>query len=88
MPPTAPAPTLPADAPVSLCQAYCGQVLRVVRLPSEEGHALRLRELGFCERSEVRKVRDGGALVCVVCGVRMAIGRELAESIWVAPVHA
>jgi hypothetical protein len=30
----------------------------------------RLRELGFCESAEIRKVADGGAMICMLMGTR------------------
>ena len=43
----------------------------------------RLRELGFCEQSQVRKLAGGRNLICSVCGTRLAISRELAEHVLV-----
>lgn len=48
----------------------------------------RLRDLGFCEHRQVRKLSSGRNLICSVCGTRLAISRELAEQVWVAPVRA
>jgi Fe2+ transport system protein FeoA len=49
---------------------------------------VRLRELGFCESAEVRKVADGGAMICMLMGVRVAIGRELGSHVRVERVPA
>ncbi len=49
---------------------------------------MRLRELGFCERSEVSKLTDGPAILCSVYGVRLALGRELSARVLVEPVAA
>ncbi len=46
----------------------------------------RLRDLGFCEQMEVRKISGGRNLVCSICGTRMAISRELAEQVLVSPL--
>lgn len=46
----------------------------------------RLRELGFCEQMQLRKLSNGRNLVCSVCGAKMAISRELAEQILVSPI--
>ncbi len=46
----------------------------------------RLRDLGFCEQLQVRKLAGGRNLICSICGTRMAISRELAEQVMVAPV--
>jgi hypothetical protein len=41
--------------------------------------------LGFCEQLQVRKLAGGRNLICSVCGTRMAISRELADQVVVAP---
>jgi Fe2+ transport system protein FeoA len=46
----------------------------------------RLRDLGFCEQLQVRKLAGGRNLICSICGTRMAISRELAEQVMVAPL--
>ncbi len=46
----------------------------------------RLRDLGFCEQLQVRKIAGGRNLICSICGTRMAISRELAEQVLVSPV--
>ena len=60
----------------------CDVRIRVLSGPECE----RLRELGFCEQGRVRKLVGGRNLICSVCGTRMAISRELADQVWVAPV--
>ncbi|MBC7980587.1 MAG: ferrous iron transport protein A [Armatimonadetes bacterium] len=47
----------------------------------------RLRDLGFCEQMQLRKLSNGRNLVCSLCGARMAISRELAEQVLVAPLQ-
>ena len=46
----------------------------------------RLRDLGFCEQMQVRKLSGGRNLVCSVCGTRLAISKELADQVFVSPV--
>ena len=46
----------------------------------------RLRDLGFCENIQLRKISNGRNLICSVCGTRLAISRELAEQVLVSPV--
>lgn len=60
----------------------CDVKIRVLSGPGCE----RLRELGFCEQGRVRKLAGGRNLICSVCGTRLAISRELADQVWVAPV--
>ncbi len=59
-----------------------------VRISSLSGPACdRLRDLGFCEQMQLRKISNGRNLVCTVCGAKMAISRELAEQVIVAPIR-
>ena len=46
----------------------------------------RLRDMGFCEQLQVRKLSGGRNLICSVCGTRMAISRDLAEQVYVNPL--
>jgi len=45
-----------------------------------------LRNLGFCETLQVRKLSGGRNLICSVCGTRLAVSSELAEQVKVTPV--
>jgi len=59
-----------------------------VRISSLDGPACdRLRDLGFCEQMQLRKISNGRNLVCTVCGAKMAISRELADQILVSPAR-
>jgi Fe2+ transport system protein FeoA len=78
----------PAKGPIDLCQARCGDLLRVVAVCPECPDCTRLRELGFCESSQVRKISDGGAMICMLMGTRVAIGRKLGRSVLVEKVGA
>jgi len=70
----------------TLENARCGKLVRVTRLdPGHEAHQ-RLCEMGFCENALVRKIAHGAALICSVCGVRVAISAALAERIFVREV--
>ncbi|NNC89715.1 MAG: ferrous iron transport protein A [Akkermansiaceae bacterium] len=72
------------DRNVTLSQAAIGCDLEVTDL---EGPACReLREIGFCEQMRLRKLTNGRNLVCAVCGTRLALSRELAKQVRVAPV--
>jgi Fe2+ transport system protein FeoA len=58
-----------------------------VRISALNGPACdRLRDLGFCEQMQLRKISNGRNLVCTVCGAKMAISRELAEQVLVSPI--
>lgn len=59
-----------------------------VRIRSLTGPACdRLRDLGFCEQMQLRKISNGRNLLCTVCGAKMAISRELAKQVIVSPVR-
>ena len=76
------------SAPLNLCSARCGQRLRILCLNASSQECARLRELGFCERSEVCKLTDGSAILCRLSGSRMAVGRELGALVLVEPIAA
>lgn len=47
----------------------------------------RLRDQGFCESMQAKKLADGRNLICSVCGTRLAISRELADQVKVIPLE-
>lgn len=69
---------------VTLNQAKVGRDMQI-RILNGPG-CDRLRDLGFCEELQVRKLADGRNLICSLCGTRMAISRELAEQVMVSPM--
>ena len=76
--------TLQADSELTLSQASvgCDFMIKVVDGPE----CARLRDLGFCESIQVRKLANGRNLICSVCGTRLAISRELGEQVKVSPL--
>jgi Fe2+ transport system protein FeoA len=82
--PHALAADLKIDSAMTLNQVRvgCDVQIQVLSGPGCE----RLRDLGFCEQLQVRKLAGGRNLICSVCGTRMAISRELAEQVLVSPV--
>lgn len=82
--PAAIAKDLEADSAMTLNQVGVGCDVRI-RVLNGPG-CQRLRELGFCEQIQVRKLSGGRNLICSVCGTRMAISRELAEQVVVETV--
>ncbi len=72
------------DSAMTLNQVAVGCDVRI-RVLSGPG-CERLRDLGFCEQLEIRKLAGGRNLICSICGTRMAISRELAEQVLVSPV--
>lgn len=75
---------LEEDCLQSLSQAEVGGdfQIRSIGGPACE----QLRNLGFCESLQVRKLAGGRNLICSVCGTRLAVSRELAEHVMVVPV--
>jgi len=67
----------------TLDRAGCGKAMRVTRLDAGHEAHQRLCEMGFCENACIRKIAHGAALICSVCGVRVAISARLAEKIFV-----
>lgn len=76
---------LEIDNAMTLTQAGvgCDVMIRFLSGPGCE----RLRDMGFCERMQVRKLAGGRNLICSLCGTRMAISRELADQVMVAPLQ-
>ena len=72
-----------AKAELTLHNAPCGASMRVVRLDADHTSYQRLCEMGFCENACIKKIAHGAALICNVCGVRVAISAKLAERIFV-----
>lgn len=82
---------MPAPFPqgtLTLARANVGERLRVVTICPDCPECVRLRELGFQDQMEVRKVSDGAAIICSLLGVRVAIGRDLGEHVRVERVAA
>jgi len=73
---------------LTLARAKVGERLRVVSICHECPDSGRLRELGFYDTAEVRKISDGAAMICSVFGMRVAIGRDLGEHVRVEKVAA
>jgi Fe2+ transport system protein FeoA len=72
---------LEIDSALTLNQARVGCDLQIQFLNGPGCD--RLRDMGFCEQSQVRKLTGGRNLLCSVCGTRLAISRELAEQVLV-----
>jgi Fe2+ transport system protein FeoA len=73
---------------LTLARAKVGERLRVVTICPDCPECVRLRELGFQDQMEVRKVTDGAAIICSLMGMRVAIGRDLGEHVRVERVAA
>jgi Fe2+ transport system protein FeoA len=73
---------------LTLATAQCGVRLRVLHICPDCPHCVRLRELGFHDRTVVTKVVDGNAVICVLLGTRIALGRELCDHVEVERLAA
>ena len=73
---------------LTLAGAKVGERLRVVTICPDCPECIRLRELGFQDAMEVRKVSDGAAIICSLMGMRVAIGRDLGEHVRVGRIAA
>ncbi len=71
---------------ITLCEASLNRPMRIKALNAEPAVCQRLREMGFCEFAEIRKVSHGSALICHVCGVKVALSRYLAQNIVVETI--
>jgi ferrous iron transport protein A len=78
----------PTSIPLSLLTAPMGKKLRLLVLQAKPAQCQRLREMGFCESAEIVKLSQGAALVCQVCGTRLALSRDLAKDILIEPVRS
>jgi Fe2+ transport system protein FeoA len=75
---------LESDSLQSLSQAKVGCDFQIEFV---DGPACdQLRNLGFCESLQVRKLANGRNLICSVCGTRVAVSSNLAEQVKVSPV--
>ena len=80
----------PAISPLAhaLSGARVGQPLRLLSVHADRKVAHRLAELGLTPGVTLTVVQAaGGPLLVAVRGARVAIGRELAQQIEVAPLH-
>ena len=78
----------PESLPLTLLSAPMRRKLRLVVLQAKPAQCQRLREMGFCESAEIIKLSQGAALVCQVCGTRLALSKDLAKDIWIEPVRS
>ena len=72
---------LPVVPRKTLATAKCGEKLRVRHICPDCPHCVRLREMGFRDHVVIRKIADGAAIICMLMGTRLALGRELCEHV-------
>ena len=73
--------------PNNLCDISVDKTVRIKAIKGEPAVCQRLREMGFCEYAEVRKVSQSGSCICHVCGVKVALSKYLAKNILVETVE-
>lgn len=83
MPPIFPEDSVRGTMTLNEARIGVDMKIRVLSGPGCE----RLRDLGFCEQLQIRKIAGGRNLICSVCGARLAISRELAEQVLVGPAE-
>jgi Fe2+ transport system protein FeoA len=79
---------LSASPKLTLATAKCGDRLRVRHICPDCPHCVRLHELGFHDRTVLKKIADGAAIICLLMGTRVALGRELGEHVEVERLTA
>lgn len=72
---------LPVVPRMTLATAKCGEKLRVRHICPDCPHCVRLREMGFRDHVVIRKIADGAAIICMLMGTRLALGRELCDHV-------
>lgn len=82
------APGISLLQPTSLLAAPVGKKMQLHALNSAPEVCQRLREMGFCESAQVIKLSSGNNLICQVCGVRLALSRELGNCIMLKPMES
>ena len=70
----------------TLHDAEVGKLVRITALQGEPAVCQRLREMGFCELSEICKVAQSSALICRTCGGKVALSKNLAKNILVEKI--
>ncbi len=70
----------------NLCDISVDLPVRIKAIQAEPAVCQRLREMGFCEFAEVKKISQGGACICHVCGVKVALSKYLAKNILVEAI--
>lgn len=78
---------LPGVGLLNLGQAPCGARFRICQLCGNASHCQKLRELGFCEDTEVEVLNRSGAILCQIFGSRVGLSSSLARNVIVSPAN-
>ena len=65
----------------TLCDCRPGECVKVSNLQGDASECHRLREMGFCEEANVKKIAHSGALICEVCEKQIVVSAGLAKNI-------
>lgn len=71
----------PKVCPLSRVQP--GVMVCIKELATAPEMSDRLREMGFCEKQQIKVVARESTFICQVCNARLGISRKLADSILV-----
>lgn len=52
-----------------------------VTITSLSGSCSNLRDLGFCEKLNITKLQNGKNIICILCGAKIALSKNLAQHV-------
>lgn len=73
-----------------VCPLSCvepGTTVCIKQLAAAPELTNRLREMGFCERQEIKVVSNSSNFICQVCNAKLGISAKVADAILVEAVH-
>jgi ferrous iron transport protein A len=65
----------------TLTAAAAGNTWRISAI--DGGACKQLSDMGFCEKLKVTKLTNGRNIICVTCGTKLVLNRELADKVLV-----
>jgi ferrous iron transport protein A len=68
---------------ICLSDVGCGVCVRIRHLHGDDGLCKRLREMGLCEKTQLEKISDNGALICRIRDNHIILSEAIAKSIFV-----
>lgn len=68
----------------TLTSAAAGNTWRVCGIAG--GACKQLTDMGFCEKLKVTKLTNGRNIICVTCGTKLVLNRELADKVLVSEI--
>lgn len=70
-----------------LSRVPAGSLVRIRELRATPDLCKRLREMGLCERQQIRILLQDKNVVCQVCNTRLGLSGRLADKIIVEPIQ-